>query len=243
MALAYLAALGCALCYGLGSVLQSIGAKRVAAGDRLDPRLLARVATQTPYLAGLGLDGLGWALSLVALVRLPLFAVQAVVAASMGFVVLFAALIEKIRPTRRQVGILVVLGLGLLGLAATAAPEKARAVTGAFTVAVWIGVAVVGLAGVAAPRALESHRASATLGALAGLAFGGTALCARARGDRCQRRGGAGRPVELGAGGLRDSRPLVLRRRAAAGIGDGRHRVPVRGGDPGAVGGGAGRAR
>jgi len=180
MPLAYLAALGSALCYGLGSVLQSIGAKRVAAGDRLDPRLLARVATQGPYLAGLGLDAVGWGLSLVALLRLPLFAVQAVVAASMGFVVLFAALIEKIRPTARQGWILVALGLGLLGLAATAAPDKARAVSGGFAVAVWIGVIVVGVAGVVVPRWLSSPRASATLGALAGLAFGGTALCARA---------------------------------------------------------------
>ena len=180
MLLAYLAALGSALCYGLGSVLQSIGAKRVEAGDRLDPRLLARVASQGPYLVGLGLDAVGWGLSLLALVRLPLFAVQAVVAASMGFVVLFAALIEKIRPTVRQVWILVALGVGLLGLAATAAPDKARAVSGAFTLAVWIGVLIVGIAGVVAPRWLGPHRASATLGALAGLAFGGTALCARA---------------------------------------------------------------
>ena len=180
MVLAYLAALGCALCYGLGSVLQSIGAKREAAGDRLDPRVLARVAGQGPYLAGLALDALGWGLSLVALLRLPLFAVQAVVAASMGFVVLFSALIEKIRPTARQVWILVVLGIGLLGLAATAAPDKARAVSGGFAVAVWIGVALVGIAGVVAPRVLGSSTASATLGALAGLAFGGTALCARA---------------------------------------------------------------
>jgi hypothetical protein len=103
-----------------------------------------------------------------------------VVAASMGFVVLFSALIEKIRPTGRQVWILVALGIGLLGLAATAAPDKARAVSGGFAVAVWIGVVVVGIVGVAVPRWLRSDQASATLGALAGLAFGGTALCARA---------------------------------------------------------------
>jgi len=180
MVLAYLAALGCALCYGLGSVLQSVGAKRVEAGDRLDPRLLARVATQAPYLAGLGLDAVGWALSLVALLRLPLFAVTAVIAASMGFVVLFSAVIEKIRPSARQVWILVALGLGLLGLAVTAAPDKAQAVSGGFALAVWAGVVVVGIAGVVVPRWLTSSPASATLGALAGLAFGGTALCARA---------------------------------------------------------------
>jgi len=179
MVVAYVAALGCALCYGLGSVLQSIGAKRVEAGDRLDPRLLARVATQGPYLAGLGLDAVGGLLSLVALFSLPLFVVQAVVAASMGFVVLFSALVEHVRPTARQLGFLAVLGVGLLGLAATGAPETARRVSGTFTVAMWIAVAVIGVAGVLVPRLLHTGTSASALGALAGLAFGGTALCAR----------------------------------------------------------------
>lgn len=179
MILAYLAALGSALCYGLGSVLQSLGAKRHEAGDRLDLRVLARVATEIPYLSGLGLDGAGWVLSLVALVRLPLFVVQAVVAGAIGFVVLFSALLEHLRPTRRQVGFLVVLGLGLLGLAVSGAPEAAHRTEASFAWAMWVAVIVIAVAGTLVPRHVRPARASAVLGALAGLAFGGTALCAR----------------------------------------------------------------
>jgi drug/metabolite transporter (DMT)-like permease len=179
MVVAYLAAFACALCYGLGSVLQSVGAKRVQAGDRLDPRLLARVATQVPYVVGLGLDSVGWLLSLVALVRLPVFVVQAVVAASIGFVVLFAALVEHVRPTPRQVGFLVALGVGLLGLALTAAPDQAHHASSAFTVGLWIAIVVIGVLGALVPRLLGAGAAASVLGALAGLAFGGTALCAR----------------------------------------------------------------
>jgi drug/metabolite transporter (DMT)-like permease len=176
---AYLAALGSALCYGLGSVLQSIGAKRHEAGDRLDARSLARVVSELPYLGGLGLDGVGWVLSLVALVRLPLFVVQAVVAGAIGFVVLFAALLEHVRPTTRQVAFLVALGVGLLGLALSGAPEAAHRTEASFAWGMWIALVVIGIAGVLVPRFVTPRHASAVLGALAGFAFGGTALCAR----------------------------------------------------------------
>jgi drug/metabolite transporter (DMT)-like permease len=179
MVLALVAALGSAICYGLGSVLQSVGARRVRAGDRLDPRLLARVATQGPYLLGLGLDATGGLLSLAALVLLPVYVVQSVVAASIGFVVAFAALIERVRPTRRQLAFLAVLVLGLFGLGVSGAPESATAAPAGFTAAMWAAVLLIGLAGVAAPRRLTPEHAAAVLGALAGLAFGGTALCAR----------------------------------------------------------------
>ena len=91
--IAYLAALVSAVCYGLGSVLQSIAAKRVKEGEGgISARDLGQIAKQIPYLAGVILDGLGWLFSLVALFKLPLFVVQAVVAASVGFVVLFSGI-------------------------------------------------------------------------------------------------------------------------------------------------------
>jgi drug/metabolite transporter (DMT)-like permease len=180
MALAYLAAFGCALCYGVGSILQDIAAKRVEADSKLDARLLVRVTTQLPYVGGLGLDLVGWVLSLLALLRLPLFAVQAISASSIGVVVVLSAAITKVRPGRRQVAILAVLGVGLVALAATAAPDRPKAVGGAFTVVMWIGVLLIAAAGAVVARTLTGDRAGAVLGALSGLAFGGTALCARA---------------------------------------------------------------
>lgn len=179
MILAYSAALISALCYGLGSVLQSIGAKRVEAGAGIELGGLSKIARQGPYLIGLGLDAVGWLTSLVALFRLPLFVVQAVVAGSVGFVVIFSSLFEHARPTRRQVMFIVVLCVGLLGLAVTGAPEAATVPPGWFAPAMWIGVIVIAVAGFMTPRLITSDTAASVLGALAGLAFGGTALCAR----------------------------------------------------------------
>ena len=180
MALAYLAAFGCALCYGVGSILQDIAAKRIEADTKLDARLLVRVTTQLPYLAGLGLDLVGWVLSLLALLRLPLFAVQAIAAASIGVVVVLSAVVLGVHPTRRQLVVLAVLAVGLVALAAAAAPDKPAAAPGWFGAAMWIGVVLVVAAGALVARTARGDRAAATLGALSGLAFGGAAMCARA---------------------------------------------------------------
>ena len=179
MVLAYSALLLCALCYGLASVFQSVGARRVEAGESLDVKGLAKVAGQVPYLIGVGLDALGWILSLVALSRLPLFVVSAVVAASIGFVVLFSSLYERTRPTRRQLVLLLAVGVGLIGLAVSGAPEKAKQAGASFTIAMAIAAGVVILGAVLIPRLVKGRAAVAALGALAGIAFGGTQLCAR----------------------------------------------------------------
>ena len=72
------AAVAAAVCYGVASVLQAVGARRVSAGNPL------RALTQPPYLAGLALDGLGFAAQVLALRSLPVFAVQAALAASLA---------------------------------------------------------------------------------------------------------------------------------------------------------------
>ncbi|MPY93911.1 MAG: hypothetical protein GEV08_12850, partial [Acidimicrobiia bacterium] len=114
MHFAYLAAFGCAAAYGVASVLQDVSARKGQGGDHLDARGLVKVATDVPYLGGLGLDGVGWALSLVALQTLPLFAVQAISASSIAVTVLLAAIVLGSRPTKRQLLAMGVLALGLV---------------------------------------------------------------------------------------------------------------------------------
>jgi drug/metabolite transporter (DMT)-like permease len=171
MELAYLAALACALCYGTGSILEDIAAKR--ATD------VAGAMTQPIYIAGLGLDLLGWVLSLLALQRLPLFAVQAAVASSVAVTVILASRVLHNRISRRQVGALVVLGVGLVMLAVSAAPDTPTPVATATTVVLLAGVPLVALLGWVA-RSRGGDHAAGLLGALSGLGFGGTAICARA---------------------------------------------------------------
>ncbi len=181
--MAYLAAFGCAVCYGAGSVLQSTSARRIPAAGHLDPRLVVRLARQAPYLAGLGLDLVGWLLSLVAVRSLPLFAVQAILTASVGVTALLATVFLRIRPDRAQIRALVTLGLGVVLLAVTAQPGHPQPVAATSAILIALAALPVALACVQAGRTLSGDRAALALGALSGLAFGGTALCARAFAD------------------------------------------------------------
>lgn len=118
------AAIICALAYGSATVFQAIGAARTkdTAGAGVDPRLLIRVLSQLPFVAGLGLDTLGLVADLVALEKLPLFAVQAIMNCSLAVTALLAVPLLKAKLTRGDwiaVGT-VVLGLILVGISAGA---------------------------------------------------------------------------------------------------------------------------
>ena len=181
MTLAILAAFGCAVAFGLATVLESIGARRIeSATGTADARSLARVATQVPYLAGLGVDLLGWLLSLVALASLPVFVVESMIASAIGFTVLFAALLQHVRPTARQLWFIAAIAVGLVGLASSGASEEAHRTPAAYTWAMVVSLALLALAGWLVARLVHGSLSASVLGGLAGLAFGGTALCGRA---------------------------------------------------------------
>src|SRR3954462_9238996 len=83
-------------CYGVGTVLQASGVRRVDRASHLDVMLFARLARQSRYIAGLALDAVGFVASVVALHYLPLFVVQAAVAGSLGVTATIAALTFRI---------------------------------------------------------------------------------------------------------------------------------------------------
>src|SRR5689334_21354229 len=78
-------------CYGVGSVLQALAARRTEPTVGLDPRLMLRLARSWPYLTGLALDALGFVLVLVAVQSQPLFVVQAVVASFLAVTAVLGA--------------------------------------------------------------------------------------------------------------------------------------------------------
>lgn len=181
MLIAYIAAFGCAVAFGLATVLESIAARRVESnGEGVDAKALANVAKQPIYIAGLATDGLGWLLSLVALSQLPLFVVESMIASAIGFTVLFAAVLQKVRPTARQSWFIAAIAVGLVGLAASGASEEAHRTPAAYTWAMVISLVVIAVAGWLVARFVRGDVSGSVLGALAGLAFGGTALCGRA---------------------------------------------------------------
>ena len=182
MELAYLAAFGSALFYGIGSLLQDISAKRSVAKTPgvAGARSIARATMSLPYLLGTALDGVAWVLSLLALQRLPLFAVQAISAASIGIVVVGSPFVGSPRAGRFQWVLLAILGAGLVALAATAQPERAATVSTAFVVAMWVGVVTVSAVAWRLSSRGAGNGIAGVMGALSGVAFGGMSICARA---------------------------------------------------------------
>ncbi|HZQ86196.1 MAG TPA: hypothetical protein VFA83_15220 [Acidimicrobiales bacterium] len=179
MLLGLLAALGAALCYGFGDLLEQIGARRAKASSGIDPRLLLRTIRQLPWVAGLTLDGVGFLLAIVSLEHLPLFAVQAALASSIGVTSVLSAVFLGTRITRPQRVPLVAIAMGLVLVAAAASPEHATDVGSGGRFLFVLGVPVIVVIAVAMGRVGTGDRAAAQLGAAAGLSFGGAYAGAR----------------------------------------------------------------
>jgi drug/metabolite transporter (DMT)-like permease len=173
------AAVVCALAYGSATVFQAIGATRTkdTAGAGVDPRVLIRALSQLPFVAGLGLDVLGLVADLVALEKLPLFAVQAIMNCSLAVTALLAVPLLKAKLTRSDwiaVGA-VVLGLILVGVSAGAESpvHVGRAVHWALLAAVVVLIA----GSFFAIWKLGGN--PVVLAAFAGSLFGAFAICVR----------------------------------------------------------------
>ncbi len=177
MALGMVCALFAAVGYGTASVLQSVAARKADSSPGLDPRLLVRLARSLPYVSGLGLDLAAFVASLVALRTLPLFFVQSAVAASVGVTAVIAAAIG-VRLRGREIASLVVLGAGLLLLAASAQPDRGTPLTLGVRWGLLSCAVVMGAAGALVARGNGRSSAHA-LAVLAGLAFTVVAITAR----------------------------------------------------------------
>ncbi len=144
----------------------------------VDPGLIVRLLGQWRFLISLGLDMLGFVAQLVALHRLPLFAVQAIVAGNLAVTAVLASWLIHVQLTWREwlavAG--VVVGVSLLGVSAGA--EGATGVSEEFKLALILAVAGVAVAGVAASK-LRNPARTLLLGAVAGLGYGVVAVAAR----------------------------------------------------------------
>jgi hypothetical protein len=175
----FVAALGSAVCSGGAAILQARGVGRPTVADRLGPALALRLARSGSYLAGLGLVAAGFLLSLVALQDLPVFAVAASRAASLGVTAVLAwpLLGVPIRP--RQAGALGALAVGLV--LAVSASREGRAVPvpetqrwgllGALAVLVVVATVL---------ERRPGARTGVVLAVIAGLDFGIVGVAARA---------------------------------------------------------------
>jgi drug/metabolite transporter (DMT)-like permease len=181
MLVSLIAALVAALCYGVASVMQAIAVREASnrAGlTGVDPGLVPRLLHQWRFVASVAIDTLGFLAQLVALQRLPLFAVQAIVAANLAVTAVVASLVIKVRLSWREwlavTG--VVAGVGLLG--SSAGPEGASQAGVVFKLALIVAIAALGLIGLAAARLRDPARTLA-LGLVAGFGYGVIGIAAR----------------------------------------------------------------
>src|SRR5271166_5382101 len=159
-----IAAIVAALLYGVASVMQAIAVRAASnkpakdASGGVDPGLVVRLLHQWRFVASICLDALGFVAQLVALQRLPLFAVQAMVAANLAVTAVFASLlIGVVLSWREWLAVIgVVAGVGLLGSSAGA--EGATQAGAVFKLALIVAVAGLALAGVVAARLRDPAR-------------------------------------------------------------------------------------
>jgi drug/metabolite transporter (DMT)-like permease len=177
MLFAFACALTATASYGVGTVLQAVGARRASGSGHLDVTLFGRLARQSYYLGGLALDAVGFVAAVLALRTLPLFVVQAAVAGSLGVTAALAPMVFGFRlRTSAKVAIIVLFG-GLVLLGASAQNEDAADLSGLGGWVLLAGVVVVAAAGAIAAR--STRNSGIALAACAGLGFAGAAIAAR----------------------------------------------------------------
>ena len=164
--------------YGVANLLQSIAAAKTTAHDSLDPKLLMRLAKHQTYVAGLLCQVLGFILAFLARRDLPLFLVQASVAAGLGVTAILGVLVLKWRLPRVEIALLVVLCAGLAALVISAEPHPSRQLGIAGVIGLLIVLAGLSVSGFFAAR-MRGVPGSVVIGALAGIAFGAAAVASR----------------------------------------------------------------
>jgi len=164
--------------YGGANLLQSIAAAKTDLHLEFHPRLLLRLGRHKAYLWGIGVQTLGSLLAFVARRDLPLFLVQAAVAAGLGVTALLGVLVLKWRLPLTEVVLLTLLGGGIAGLIVAAQPAPSHQIGVAGRIGLGAVLVGIGAAGFFAVR-LRGAPGSVALGSLAGLAFGATAVASR----------------------------------------------------------------
>jgi drug/metabolite transporter (DMT)-like permease len=166
------------LAYGVANLLQSAAAARTTVHHTFDPGLLLRLAGQRTYLLGIGCQVLGFVLAFLARRDLPLFLVQASVAAGLGVTALLGVLLLKWSLPTAELALLALLLAGITALVLSAQPAHSRPLGLAAIIALAAAVAVIAGLGFFAVR-LRGALGSVVLGSLAGVGFSAAAIAAR----------------------------------------------------------------
>lgn len=168
LVLCLIAALG----YGVGAVLQALGARRAAAGADIGVKAMVK---QPIFLLGLLTDFGSWVISRFALHTLPLFAVQTILAGSLAVTVVLAGLVLGAELRKPDLWAIVATVAGLIIVGVSAGSDEAKDVTHLLKLCILAGIPMLV---VAALFAIKMNKA-VILAVLAGAAFTSSALAAR----------------------------------------------------------------
>jgi hypothetical protein len=167
------------VCSGCAAVLQALAARTIPdQGRGLRAGLVLDLFRQWRFIAGIGLDLCSFAASAVALRVLPVFLVQAVIAANLAVTALVAWYVLGTHLRRTEVGAVFAVCVGLAALGVSAAPQSPQHGTTALHFGLLGAVGVIVLLAVGASRLPGRWNATA-LGLLAGFSFGLVNLCSR----------------------------------------------------------------
>jgi drug/metabolite transporter (DMT)-like permease len=177
--LSLLAAALCAVSNGVAVILEKVGADQLKAVTSSSPALLWRLRTNLPYLMGIVLDLLAWALTLYAVHTLPLFLVQPIIACSVLVTALVECLFFNRRLTASFLASVVCILVGLTLLALVSQPEPARHIVTSSRWAIIAMPLVLAVLG-SIVTTIRKPYATYVLSSISGVAFGGVAVAGRA---------------------------------------------------------------
>ena len=166
------------LLYAVGAMVLNSIAGLVQSAAAQAEGLRGSLLTQRRYLVGLGIDGLGWVCTVVALRHIPVFAVQAVLGVAIAATAVATRALNgsRLAPLERAAVGACLIGLGLV--AASVGRGDPEPASPSIVLGLFIGAAV--LASILTLLSAEHRERPAVMSVIAGLGFGGTSLAVRA---------------------------------------------------------------
>ena len=179
MNLLLVAVAGAALCSGTAAVLQASAVAHLPRATSVSGGFVLRLARSPRYLAALGLIGIGFGLSFVALRSLPLFVVQAGRASSLAVTAVLSVLVLGVRLRRPELVAVLAIGGGLIVVGWTAGAQASAEIGTAGRLILLAAVLALLPAAVMLLRMRDLPRSGLLLAVIAGTGFGLLALGAR----------------------------------------------------------------
>jgi drug/metabolite transporter (DMT)-like permease len=174
----FVAALGAAAMFGVGSIRLAIGSRRVPFAEGMSLQLIPRMLRERAIVEALALNLVGFSFHLVALRHIPLFLAQTGIAASLAVTAILTVRVFGNRLNRIDwLAVLAVcVGLGLLAAAAGAAGHSV--VSDRADIGVIVAVVLLFVGGFAAAR-VAGGLGAALIGLVAGLGFAVVSISSR----------------------------------------------------------------